>query len=75
MIRFLTGKTVAFALLKIIKEKRIRHEATKVAKQIDKMTESAFGEKQSEKIQEIIENGLQLFVDTVIKELRRDRKK
>ena len=73
MIRFLTGKTVAFALLKIIKEKRIRHEATKVAKQIDKMTESAFGEKQSEKIQEIIENGLQLFVDTVIKELRRDR--
>jgi len=75
VIRFLTGKTVAFALLKIIKEKRIRHEATKVAKQIDKMTESAFGEKQSEKIQEIIENGLQLFVDTVIKELRRDRKK
>jgi len=73
VIRFLTGKTVAFALLKIIKEKRIRHEATKVAKQIDKMTESAFGEKQSEKIQEIIENGLQLFVDTVIKELRRDR--
>ena len=73
MIRFLTGKTVAFALLKIIKEKRIKHEAIKVAKHIDKMTADAFGEKQSEKIQGILEKGLQLFVDTVIKELRRDR--
>ena len=67
------GKTVAFALVKIIKEKRIKREAVKIAKQIDKISEKQFGEKQSEKIQGILENGLQLFVDTVIKELRRDR--
>ena len=73
MRKFMLGKTVAFALVKIIKEKRIKSEATKIAKLIDKQSESAFGEKQSERIQGILEKGLQLFVDTVIKELRRDR--
>ncbi len=75
MLKFALGKVVAFALVKIIKEKRIRHEAVKVAKQIDKASAKAFGEKQSEQIQALLEEGLQYFTDTVIKELRRDRKK
>ena len=75
MLKFIAGKTVAYALVRVIKEKRIKHEAVKVAKHIDKMTEAAFGEKRSEKIQEILENGLRLFTDTVIEELRRDREK
>ena len=75
MLKFLTGKAVAYALVRVIKEQRVRHEAVKIAKHIDRMTEKAFGEKRSEKIQEILEKGLHIFTDTVIKELRRDRKK
>jgi len=75
MLKFALGKVVAFALVKIIKGKRIRHEAVKVAKQIDKASAKAFGEKRSEQIQALLEEGLQCFTDNVILELRRDRKK
>ena len=75
MIKFLTSKAVAYALVKIIQENRIKKEAVKIAQAIDKASARAFGERQSEKIQVFLEDGLQLFTDTIIKVLREDRKK
>jgi len=72
--KFLKTKVVAYFLVNIIKEKSIKHTARAVAEMIDKVSEKQFGEKASEKLQAKLEKGLQLFTDTVIKELRRDRK-
>jgi len=72
MLKWLTGKTVAYALLKVIKEKKIRHEAIKIAKLIDKLSAKAFGEKRSEKIQAVIIKGIEYFTESLIKELKAD---
>ena len=73
--KFLKTKIVAYFLVQVIKEKRIKDTAIAVAEKIDKVSARQFGEEASEKLQEKLEIGLRLFTDTVIEELRRDRKK